>query len=204
MSFLRPSISFTRFRLTEKPPQELWANLPGLLKQFAFQDIDNTADERAFGWVNFDDMLDNQWTVSGPEKGAYLTFSLRLDTRRISPAVLKKHTTIALRQEEARNKEEGRSFVSRARKKEIQEAVKARLMQRSLPIPAVFNVIWDTMQNTVTLASTHGKVIELFCEHFTGSFELSLEQLTPYTLATHMLGEEIGVKLDNLNPTVFA
>ena len=203
MSFLRPSVSFTRFRLSEPVPAELWTAIPAKLKQFAFRDIDNIPEERSWGWVNFDDILDTEWLVSGPEKAAYLTFSLRLDTRRISPAVLRIHTLKALREEERKNKEEGKTFVSRTRKKELKESVRARLMQRALPVPAEFNVIWDTLQSTVILASTHGKVIELFCEHFTASFELDLEQLTPYSLATHLLGENAGVKLDALTPTAF-
>lgn len=203
MSFLRPSVSFTRFKISEAPPAELWTSIPAKLKQFAFVDIDNIPEERSWGWVNFDDMLDAEWTVSGPEKGHYLVFSLRLDTRRISPAVLRKHIAMTLRDEERKNKEEGKTFVSRTRKKEIKEMIQAKLMARTLPIPAEFNAIWDTRQNIICLASTHGKVIELFCNHFNATFELTLEQLTPYSLATHFLGENIAVKLDVLTPTVF-
>ena len=203
MSFLRPSVSFTRFRLSEPAPAELWTAIPAKLKQFAFRDIDDIPEERSWGWVNFDDMLDAEWTISVPEKGHYLAFSLRLDTRRISPAVLRKHIALALREEERRNREEGKTFVSRARKKEIKEMIQAKLMMRTLPVPAEFNVIWDTRQNMVLLASTHGKVIELFCNHFAATFELNLEQLTPYSLATHFLGENIAVKLDSLTPTTF-
>ena len=105
MSFLKASTSFTRFRIIDDVPAELWPAIPEKLRQFAFLDIDDIAEERAFGWTNFDDMLDTEWKLSPPEKADYLTFSLRLDTRRIPPAVLRKHTRIALREEEARIKE---------------------------------------------------------------------------------------------------
>ena len=203
MSFLRPSVSFTRFKFSETPPAELWTSIPAKLKQFAFVDIDNIPEPRSFGWVNFDDMLDAEWLVSTPEKGHYLAFSLRLDTRRISPAVLRLHTLKALREEERKNKEDGKTFVSRTRKKEIKDMIQAKLMARTFPVPAEFNVIWDTRQNIVCLASTHGKVIELFCNHFNATFELTLEQLTPYSLATSLLGENVAVKLDALTPTAF-
>ena len=101
MSFLKSSTSFTRFRLVDEVPADLWAAIPDKLKQFAFQDIDDIPQERSFGWVNFDDMLDTTWRLSPPEKADYITFSLRLDTRRIPPAVLKKHTRIAVQEEEA-------------------------------------------------------------------------------------------------------
>ena len=108
MSILSASCSFTRFKITEPVPKELWMEIPAKLRQFAFQDIDDIAEERGWGWTSFEDMLDMQWRSAPPEKGAYLAFALRLDTRRIPPAVLKKYVTIALREEEGRIKEQGK------------------------------------------------------------------------------------------------
>ena len=99
MGILSASCSFTRFKITEPVPKELWMEIPAKLRQFAFQDIDDIAEERGWGWTSFEDMLDMQWRSAPPEKGAYLAFALRLDTRRIPPAVLKKYVTIALREE---------------------------------------------------------------------------------------------------------
>ena len=152
MGFNNASVSFTRFKIADPVPDSLWADIPARLKQFAFMDIDNLPDERSWGWVNFDDMLDEVWRTSPPEKGHYLTFSLRLDTRRVSPAVLKKQRTLALREEEEKAKQAGQKFVSRTRKKELFEAVKARLLARTLPIPAEFNVIWNRDSNIVYFA----------------------------------------------------
>ncbi len=189
MSFLKSSTSFTRFRIVDELPAELWATVPDKLRQYAFQDIDEIPEERSFGWVNFDDMLDASWRISPPEKAEYLTFSLRLDTRRIPPAVLKKHTRIALQEEE--------------RKKEIAEQVKLRLRSRFLPIPAEFQVVWNTQTSRIYLASTQGKVIELFQEQFTRTFDLHIEQLLPYGLALSLLGDDISARLDEVEATRF-
>ena len=203
MSLLGASCSFTRFRITEPVPKELWMDIPGKLKQFSFQDIDEIAEERAWGWVCFEDMLDSAWHSAPPEKGAYLAFALRLDTRRIPPAVLKKYTAIALKEEDARIKEQGKKFISRERKKELREQVKLRLMSRFLPIPAVFDVAWATETNTIYLASTQSKLIELFMNHFTLTFDLHLEPLTPYALAASSLDEKTLARLDTIEPTSF-
>ena len=112
MGILSASCSFTRFKITEPVPKELWMEIPAKLRQFAFQDIDDIAEERGWGWTSFEDMLDMQWRSAPPEKGAYLAFALRLDTRRIPPAVLKKYVTIALREEEGRIKEQGKKFIA--------------------------------------------------------------------------------------------
>lgn len=204
MSFIKASTSFTRFRITEAVPQQLWSEIADRLKQYAFRDIDETSDERSLGWTSFEDMLDTQWHDSPPQKGAYIAFSLRLDTRRVPPAVLKKHTAIALKAEEARNREQGKKYVSRERKKELRENVELKLRTRFLPIPAEFNVVWNTQDNTVFFASTQPKMIEALQEHFSKTFNLDLDQLTPYGLAAKILGEEGLSKLDHLEPSQFA
>lgn len=203
MSFQKASTSFTRFRIIDDIPSELWASIPEKLRQFAFIDIDDIAEERAFGWTSFDDMLDTEWKLSPPEKADFLTFSLRLDTRRIPPAVIRKHVRLALRDEEERIKALGKKFVGRERKKEITEQVKLRLMGRFLPIPAEFQVVWNTRTGRVYFASTQTKMIELFLDLFTRTFDLRLEQLLPYSLALTMFGEGISTKLDAVESTQF-
>lgn len=204
MSFLKASTSFTRFRITETVPQQLWGEIADRLKQYAFRDIDETSDERSLGWVSFEDMLDTEWREAPPQKGAYIVFSLRLDTRRVPPAVLKKHTAIALKAEDARNREQGKKYIARERKKELREQVELRLRSRFLPIPAEFNVVWNTQDNAVFFASTQPKMIEAFQEHFSKTFNLDLDQLTPYGLAAKILGEDGLAKLDYLEPSRFA
>ncbi|BDQ32960.1 recombination-associated protein RdgC [Pseudodesulfovibrio portus] len=203
MSILSASLGLTRYRIIEDVPDELLRQVPDKLKQFCMVDIDGTADERSFGWTNMDDMLDMNWTQSPPEKGEYLTFSLRLDTRRIPPAVLKKHNTIALNKELAHNKEQGKNFVSRDRKREIKEQVTLRLRARSLPIPAVFDIVWNPTANRIYLSTTNAKVCALFEDHFAMTFDLHLEPLTPFFMAMDVLGEDAAPKLENLDPTIF-
>ncbi|MDR1126015.1 MAG: hypothetical protein LBM64_08175 [Deltaproteobacteria bacterium] len=204
MSFLKNSTSFTRFKINDEVPSALWQDIPERLKRFAFKDIDDLPEQRGWGWTSFDDMLDVEWRNHAPQKGAeYITFSLRLETRRVPPAVLKKHFGLALKKEEEQVWAQGKSYVSRERKKEIKELVLFQLNKRFLPIPAEFQVIWNTARNEIWLASTQGKVLELFQEFFTQSFELYLEQLTPYTLAGEFLSEAEMEKLENLEAVSF-
>ena len=51
MGILSASCSFTRFKITEPVPKELWMEIPAKLRQFAFQDIDDIAEERGWGWT---------------------------------------------------------------------------------------------------------------------------------------------------------
>ena len=203
MSILSASLGLTRYRVIEDVPRELLQNVPDQLKKFAFQDIDDTSDERSFGWANVDDMLDTAWTASPPEKGAVFAFSLRLETRRIQAAVLKKHYNMALKAELAKAKEQGKNYLSRDRKREIKDQVTLKLRARSLPVPAVFDVVWDPAANRVYLATTNAKARSLFEDCFQMTFDLHLEPLTPFYLAQETLGEAATKRLENLEPTRF-
>jgi DNA recombination-dependent growth factor C len=203
LSILSASLGLTRYRIIEEVPRDLLQEVPEKLRKFGFVDIDATADERSFGWTNIDDMLDMNWTQSPPEKAEFFAFALRLDTRRIPPAVLKKHTTIALNKELEHNKEQGKNFVSRDRKREIKEQVTLRLRARTLPIPAVFDIVWNPRTNRLLLATTNAKVRALFEDHFALTFDLHLEPLTPFFMAMDILGEDAAPRLEHLDPTIF-
>ena len=170
------SISFTRFRIIDPIPSELLTQIPDKLCQFAFRDIDDLPEMQAYGWVCFEDMLDTEWRTAPPQKGNYVTFSLRLDTRRIPPAIIKKQLSLALKAEKEKMEAQGKKFISRERKKELKEQVLLRLRQRFLPTPAEFNVVWEPDLNEVWFASTQGKMIDLFMEAFLNTFDLHLDR----------------------------
>ena len=189
MGFLGSSCSFTRFRVIDPVPDELWAEIPQLLKKGAILDIDETTDSQADGWVSFDDYLDTTWQAGPPQKGAYMAFSLRVDIRRIPAGFVRKYLDLALKREKAENEKNGKKFISRERRKELKEQVQLSLRRRFLPVPGEFNVIWNTANNEIWFASTQTKMLELFAQRFLATFKLHIEQLTPPALALSMLGD---------------
>ena len=204
MGLLAASGGFTRYRIVGEIKDQILREAPDRLKKYAFTDIDQTADERSFGWVAFEDYLDTEWRGAPPEKGHFLAFSLRLDTRRVSPAVLKKYLRLALDQEKEHMKDTGKAFISKDRKKEIAERVKLSLMSRALPIPAVFEAVWNTLDHVIWLCTTNSKIQQLFEDLFTMTFDLHLEAQTPAYLAERILGIERGLALEHLEPSQFA
>lgn len=203
MGFANSSCSFSRFRIVDAVDDALINAIPDRLRRFAFTDIEDMPEMQAAGWVSYEDMLDTAWEIAPPHKGEYAVFSLRLDTRRIPAGVIKKHVALAIKEEKARLAENNQKFVSRERKKELREQVMLKLRERFLPVPAEFNVLWNLRTGAVWFASIQAKMIDLFMESFLSTFELHLEQLTPYALATEILGEDIAAKLDRLEATQF-
>lgn len=203
MGFANSSCSFTRFRIIDPVTDAIISELPQRLERFAFRDIEDIPEMQAHGWVCFEDMLDAKWETASPFKGSYAVFSLRMDTRRIPAGVIKKHVALALKDEKAKLEQNGKKFISRERKKELREQVILKLRERFLPVPAEFNTIWNLQTGEIWFASVQGKMIELFMEYFLNTFELHLEQLTPYTLALNLLGEASGPRLDAMEATQF-
>ena len=203
MAFLAQSTSFCRYRLEQAPSQSFWEKFPEKLLEFGFRDIDQTNDERSFGWVNIDNMLDTKWELSPPYKGEYVAFALRLDTRRIQPAVFKKYFRLAWNDLLQKKQEQGKKNISKQEKNDLKESVKNKLMGYALPVPAVFDVVWNRDLNCIYFGCTRQKVKELFEELFYNSFELNLLSLTPYYLAGSLLQEEYSEYLDNYEPCVF-
>ncbi|MDE5878850.1 MAG: recombination-associated protein RdgC [Desulfovibrio sp.] len=204
MGFANSSASFTRFRILDPVTDELIREVPDRLRKHAFVDIDDLPELQSRGWVSFEDFLDTEWHEAPPQKGNYLVFSLRVDKRKIPAGVVRKHVAIALRQEKEELRARNKTFISRERKKEIREQVILRLRQRFLPVPGEFNVIWLLEKNEVWFASTQSGMIDLFMEAFLETFDLRLDQLTPYTLAVSMLDEDALLRLDRLEATQFA
>ncbi len=204
MGFLNASTSFTRFSIVDPVPEQLWSDIPDLLKKGALLDIDELPEMEAKGWTCFDDYLDTQWVSASPHKGEYLAFTLRIDTRRIPAGVIRKHVTLALKKERLANLQQGKTYISKERKKEIKEQVILRLRQRFLPVPAEINVVWSIRRNEVWLASVQSKVIELFMQLFLDTFQLHLQQLTPSALAVQLMGEGQVEAIDRVEATVFA
>ncbi|MDR1660151.1 MAG: hypothetical protein LBR94_07405 [Desulfovibrio sp.] len=203
MGFAGSTTSFTRFRILDPVPRSLWLQLPDRLRKYAFRDIDDTLEMSSCGWVSFEDMLDSTWSGSPPLKADYAFFSLRLDRRRIPAGIVKKYMLLAFIEETERLRRQNKNFISRERKKEIREQVLARLRARFLPVPGEFNVLWLMKKNEVWFASTQGSMLDLFLEEFLKTFELHLEQLTPYSLASTVLDEDSLARLDYLEPTCF-
>jgi hypothetical protein len=203
MGIMSASGSFTRYRIVEDVPKGLWLEIQDRLAGDSFQEIEDTADENAWGWVSIEDMLDTQWASGSPFKGEYVAFALRLDTRRIPAAVFKKHYQVALQEATAKAKEQGKKFVGREAKKELKENVKLWLLRQTLPVPAIFDVVWNMRTNRILLGSTQRTARTLFEDQFAKTFELHLEPLTPYYLAANLGGEEVHTKLEEYEPVVY-
>lgn len=148
------------------------------LKQYAFQPIDELPEPKGWGWTNIDDMFDTEWAGSVPEKGTFICFALRIDTRKVPPAILKKHLTEAFREEEERLRQEGKTTLSRSRKRELKEQYSAKLLSQTEPVPSAVDVALDVTTGLLYVATTSSALLELLESSMEKSFEVKMERLS--------------------------
>lgn len=150
------------------------------LRKYAFRSIDNDGTEsKAHGWTSIEDLLDVDWNFSMPEKGPFLCFALRVDTRKVPGPVLKKHLAEAIREEESKKNTAGKpGAVSRARKKELKELISARLLSQAEPVPSTVDVALDTQSGLLYVASVSSTQLELVCDYCKQSFGVTPQPVT--------------------------
>lgn len=200
MGLLAGSASFTRFTVEGEVPENFWDFVAQRVAEHSFQDIDETIDEYSVGWVSVADMFDSEFAFSSYAAGDYVVLSLRIDERKVSPAVLRKFTT----KEEARlRQEQGVRRLSRNVRLEIKERIRAEMVRKSPPIPAVYDLCWNLSENTLLFFSNSRKALALLEDLFRETFELSLIMQIPWNNALQLTDPATAEKLAELQPAVF-
>ena len=144
-----------------------------VLRTHAFTpDID--ADDKRFGWVGLGDLLDTDGFELATSDGRYAGFSFRLDTRKASGAVIRLQLAEAVREEMASGKKVGSK-----RKKELKEAITAKLTSKAEFVPSVVDCLWDAEKNRLLVASASGKALEPILALFKTSLGMDATPIVP-------------------------
>lgn len=199
MGLLTNSASFVRFSVEGEPPADFWDFAAERIKQKAFRDIDDNYDERSVGWVSCLNMFDNEFTNSSYAAGDYVILSLRIDERKVAPAALKKYT---MKEEERIKRERQIPRLSRDHRSEIKDNMRLMLLKRAVPIPAVYDMVWNLADNTVLFFSTGQKAIGELEEFFKETFDLHLMLQIPYIAAGYLLGADEADRLADISPEI--
>ncbi len=188
MGLIKGTLSLTRYRVREEPPETLTDEyLSERLSKNAFVDIENAPEERSLGWVEFLNHLDSNFNPATYRFGGLLAFTLRLDTRKLSSKAVARY--YAIREAQYREKT-GRRPNSLA-KKELKDAVKSELTRRTLLNTELMETVWLFQENEIWLAAAGQKRREVFEELWGRTFGLSLQMLVPVTLGLEALSGEL-------------
>lgn len=200
MGFISGSASFVRFSVEGDVPENIWEVVADRIAAFSFKDIDDTHDEYSIGWVSVLNMFDSDFEYASYANGDFVTLTLRVDERKVSPAILKK---FCRKEEERIKKEKQVPKLGKALKSEIKERMRAELMHRAIPVPSIYDLCWNLSDSTLLFFSTNKKAQELLEDLFKETFGLYIMQQIPYLTAENLLDEEQGQKLSKIGPEIF-
>lgn len=199
MGFLSGSASFMRFSVEGELPEQFWDFVAERVAAHSFRDIDDSLDEYSIGWVSVASMFDADFTYGSYAAGDYVVLSLRVDERKVSPAVLKK---CVLKEEERIKREQQIQRLNRSALLEIRERVRTELVRKSVPVPAVYDLAWNLSDGTLFFFSTSKKALVLLEELFKETFGVSLILQIPWNTALHITDEAEWQQLDQLRPEI--
>jgi len=202
MGILSSSISLAQYRVEGKLEHPVIETVADGLGKHTISDIDNNTTERIFGWTSFQHPFRPNFKDRSFVVGSHFIFSLRMDKKTISPAMINKHCAMEI---DRRTAEKGIPFLSRDEKRHIREHVVNLLSRRIPATPTLCDVIWDYEGATVWFLSRVKAACESLETLFLRSFNISLVPMIPYSSAYLSAGLSDNEKdrLTQLSPTRF-
>jgi recombination associated protein RdgC len=177
MGLLKGTLTFSRYRLPGKLPGHFKGDIDGQLKKYAFQEISSATEEKSLGWTSLENILDTKFAYGSYAWGAYLAFSLRVDRKTISPALLKVKLLEAERKYPVGSR---KPTLSKGQREEIKERVRLELLKHTPFVPSFYDVCWSPTDNWLIFSSLAPKATEDFEKLFQRTFDLSLSPFVPW------------------------
>ncbi|HJW72110.1 MAG TPA: recombination-associated protein RdgC [Geothrix sp.] len=184
MSMLQGTVSLKRFLVLGPVPDE--ADLQAGLDQDQFRPFQDGVEEERLGWCDWRNPLitppDSDWV--GQDR--FAVFGLRLDTRRVPPALLKAHVDLRL---QSLQKEKDLSFIGKEARISLQDEVKIELLRKVLPTPRIIEVAWDLKGGVLWTTASSSKAQGALAGLFIKSFGCEIHPLAPLVLSGRLCPE---------------
>ncbi len=200
MGLLAPAAGICHFEVIGTlPHNQTFKLLTERLHNERFRSIENSAEEYSCGWVEFDDQDATGFTEERSlQREQSICFALREDRRKIPAALLKRE--IARLSAEFLSAHPNFNRVPRQEREAIRDQASSLLFGRTLPVPAVSDIVWNIDSGLLRFTSLSQKRIDSFQGLFHQSFpELRLRLLTPLARASKIVAPEQKDRLKALN-----
>ncbi len=200
MGILANTVSICQFRVVgDLPSTDLFTWASESLARHAFRPIDEGIAELSIGWVHTGNPQEMSFSVPADFwHDNYLAFSLRQDRRKVPAALLKAYLQVA--EHEFLTANPGYTRVPKQKKEEMRDKVQTSLLARTLPVPAVYDAVWDTRSGILTFASLGRASQDAFETLFRKSFpDFRLVAVHPFARAAQVVAEELKPALLSAN-----
>ncbi|HWP66682.1 MAG TPA: recombination-associated protein RdgC [Candidatus Limnocylindria bacterium] len=179
MGLLAPTSSILRF--TAEPPARIDREaVAAAVNRHRFRELNGDGSQQTSGWIGIHDPLAAELSPADLFFQHYLAVGFRFD-RRAVPAVLLRLERRRL--EEERRRERGVPRLGAAARREIKNEVTDRLLARALPVPRLYDCLWNLETGRVYLTGTQRAARDAFAELFRRTFGVEPQPLIPYFAA---------------------
>lgn len=178
MSLLQGTLTTARFMALGPVPD--FADLMMGLRQDQFRPFQDGIEEERLGWVDWRNLLTTPPEEGWVDQDRFWVFSLRIDTRKVPPALLKSHVDLRL---QSLQKEKDLAFIGKEARISLQDEVKLELLRKVTPSPKSYEVAWDHKAGKVWSTAASQKAQGALMTLFIKSFGVELHALAPLLLA---------------------
>lgn len=191
MGLFKGNPTFTRYKVSGDS-QVRRAFTAGMVDH-AFQEIDAGPEEISVGWVQPNDMFNNDVDYAICCQEPYILLGLRIDQRKVKASVLKKEHRRAIKDyllkrdvmtfDDAEARKQAAKPLDKATLDSLKEQARQKLLMRLPSEPTVVDVIWDTQGGHLWVGTQSEKLLSLFEDKFRLTFGLQPEPTLLYLLA---------------------
>ena len=96
MGLLSTSASITRYKVQGEISEPVIEAIAKALNKHSIKDIDNEDTEKIIGWTSFENPYRPDFEHPSINIGTYLVFSLRIDQKKVSAKIVKKHFSLEM------------------------------------------------------------------------------------------------------------
>jgi hypothetical protein len=181
MGLLAPTSSILRF--TAKPPARLdRAAFTAAVNRHRFRELNGDGSQQTYGWIGIHDPLATELGPADLFFQHFLAVGFRFDRRAVPSLLLRLERR---RLEEERRRERGVPRLGAAARREVKTEIAERLLARALPVPRLYDCLWNLETGRVYLTGTQRTARDAFAELFRRTFGVEPQPMIPYFAAAH-------------------
>ena len=149
------------------------------------------------GWCDWRNPLITPPAEDWVGQERFAVFGLRIDTRRVPPALLKAHVDLRL---QVLQKEKDLAFIGKEARISLADEVKVELLRKVLPSPWVVEVAWDLKGGVLWTTASSSKAQGALTSLFIKSFGCEIHPLAPLVLSGRLCPDLSVESLMALDP----
>ena len=182
MGLLSPTSSILRF--AAKPPTRIDREAcAAAVNRHRFRELNGDGSQQTCGWIGIHDPLATDLTPADLFFQHYLAVGFRFDRRAVPSVLLRLERR---RLEEERRRERGVPRLGAAARREVKTEVTDRLLARALPVPRLYDCLWNLETGRLYLTGTQRVARDAFAELFRRTFGVEPQPLIPYFAAAEV------------------